>query len=235
MMTGGRLVVPGRPGSIECLVRDLSESGAQLEIAEASGIADRCHLEVPLEGLAIECAIVWRGAGEIGVRFLETSRQGPMASTASQPRPRTTAPSVLVAEDDPIYADLARFALDEAGFDVISANDGASAQTFIDARKFDVLVLDIEMPAVDGLSLIRSLRQAGPNMTTPIVIMTGLDKPNTALDAYKAGVTAFLSKPIDWQTFASDITGILHSWQAREEDSGLMAKVRGWADREFSN
>ena len=233
IMSGGRILANGQ--DVACLVRDISRDGACLEIIASVAIPEQFRLVVELEGLDAECVVVRRQEREIGVEFLDVNRR--RADTMLQARPSLRAatdhsmPLVLIAEDDPVYADMAEFSLTGLGFSVVAELDGAKALQVAGERAFDIIVLDIEMPGADGLSIIRALRASGPNRTTPLVVMTGHDDPAMALNAYKAGVTAFLSKPVDWESFPGNIKRILESSQALAEENGLMDKVRDWADR----
>ena len=139
---------------------------------------------------------------------------------------KASAPLVLVAEDDPIYGEMAAYTLGDFGFSVVLVADGAQALQHVAARMFDVIIFDINLPNLDGLSAIRALRSMGPNIATPVVVMTGETESGTALDAYKAGVTSFLRKPIDWVAFPKMIAQLLAGSKALAEEKILMDKVR---------
>jgi DNA-binding response OmpR family regulator len=80
--------------------------------------------------------------------------------------------TVLVVDDEPKIAQLARDYLEHAGFAVLTAGDGASALHAARVRRPDLVVLDLGLPGLDGLDVLRQVRAAGP---TPVVIVTARD------------------------------------------------------------
>ena len=77
--------------------------------------------------------------------------------------------TILVVEDEPQIAALVRDYLEHAGFAVLTASDGAAGLTFARTRRPDAVVLDLGLPMVDGLDVIRTLRR---DSTVPIVVLT---------------------------------------------------------------
>jgi excisionase family DNA binding protein len=106
-----------------------------------------------------------------------------------------TAPSsVLVVDDEEAVRQLIASALaSEAGRDVAVAADGPSALTMLTARAFDLLITDLKMPGMDGLTLIRQARQLRPDLR--VVIITGVPSEASAIDAINLGVSGYLPKP----------------------------------------
>jgi two-component system, cell cycle response regulator DivK len=106
-----------------------------------------------------------------------------------------SAPRVLIVED---FADSREMYLEflaTQGFDVTGAEDGVTALRYIEADSFDVVVLDIALPKLDGLSLLRRLRADARFAAVPVLMLSaslGADYQRTALDA---GATAALEKP----------------------------------------
>jgi CheY-like chemotaxis protein len=95
--------------------------------------------------------------------------------------------TVLVADDEPLIRELTTFMLEDAGYDVVAAADGALAIEAIERKRPDLLLLDIMMPNVDGWGVIEHLR--GTNDPPPVVIVTGLHEvvPPGHLSPYVAG------------------------------------------------
>jgi two-component system response regulator RegA len=105
------------------------------------------------------------------------------------------APSLLLVEDDAVLrARLAR-ALRERGFDVREAADGLTALELARADPPEHAVVDLRMPGLSGLEVVRGLKQADP--ATLIVVLTGYGSIATALEAVRLGATHYLSKPAD--------------------------------------
>ncbi|HUG06270.1 MAG: response regulator [Chloroflexota bacterium] len=100
---------------------------------------------------------------------------------------------VLVVDDDDATRSVERAILTEDGFRVIEARDGAEAMRAIQNDPPALVVLDIQMPGVDGPSFARELRMALRRV--PLVILTGVDDPKHEAD--KCNAEAYLSKPFD--------------------------------------
>jgi DNA-binding NtrC family response regulator len=101
--------------------------------------------------------------------------------------------SILIAEDDENLRELLEQALFEAGHRVTTAVDGAVAASLADATFFDVVVTDIQMPNLDGISLFRRLRQTSPE--TDVIIMTSHAEISQVVAAMKDGAYDYLAKP----------------------------------------
>ncbi len=107
-------------------------------------------------------------------------------------------PLVLVADDDPAMLLVVTEVLHQAGFSVIEASDGGSAvQSFIE-RQPDLVLLDVEMPTVDGYLACAKIRALPTGRNVPVVMVTGLEDAESIDRAYDAGATDFIAKPINW-------------------------------------
>ena len=105
---------------------------------------------------------------------------------------------VLVAEDNPINALLARTLLTRAGCVVTSAQDGEEAVMAASAASFDLILLDIRMPRLDGFEAAQRIRTGdGPSAAAPIVALTADAGEEERARAAKAGMDDFITKPID--------------------------------------
>src|SRR5262245_47872304 len=78
----------------------------------------------------------------------------------------------LVVEDEEPIRDLLSFHLGLGGFDCICIGDGREALDRLQSEAFDLLILDISLPGLDGLSLCRAVRRTGPNVAIPIIMLT---------------------------------------------------------------
>ena len=121
--------------------------------------------------------------------------------------------SLLVADDDPIYRDVAAEALERAGHLVTTAADGGEAIKLLQEQAFDAAIIDLSMPVADGLTVIKRARENSLNTTTPIIVITGHDDAEAVGRAYEAGATSFLTKPLNWILFTPHVEFILRSGQ----------------------
>lgn len=100
---------------------------------------------------------------------------------------------ILVVDDEELVLDLLQSTLQRGGYEVQTASDGPSAVEWLRSAKFDLLITDVRMPRMDGLSLVREARRQSATM--PIVIITGESSEATAIEAINLGVTGYLTKP----------------------------------------
>jgi len=103
--------------------------------------------------------------------------------------------SVLVVDDDPdVLRGVVRL-LRGMGYSVTSTMNGAEAARFVHGRSFDVIVSDIKMPGMDGIQLLREVREH--DLHVPVVLVTGEPAVSTAVQALEYGAFHYLTKPVD--------------------------------------
>ena len=100
---------------------------------------------------------------------------------------------ILVAEDDPAYAELIRIVLGEAGHEVTSAADGVEALEQLSKGRFDLLLTDVRMPRMDGLELLSKVRRLP--FPPRLVVLTSDDTPETLLKAVSEQALRYATKP----------------------------------------
>jgi len=121
---------------------------------------------------------------------------------------------VLVADDDPVMRLLMLEMLDSVGLVGIEAEDGAQAVDLAHARAPDLILLDVEMPKMDGFAACRAIRDLPNGATVPIVMVTGGDDLEAVTNAYEAGATDFVSKPINWPILGHRVLYVLRASDA---------------------
>ncbi|MDE2388781.1 MAG: EAL domain-containing protein [Betaproteobacteria bacterium] len=108
---------------------------------------------------------------------------------------------ILVADDDATVRLLMQAALEKAGFEVTVACDGAEAIRLFEKTPVDMIMLDVEMPGMDGYQVCSYLRKkTGDEL--PIMMVTGMDDMQSIDHAFEAGATDFIAKPINWNLIA---------------------------------
>jgi two-component system OmpR family response regulator len=100
---------------------------------------------------------------------------------------------ILVVEDEPAMADLLRRTLQEEGHQVVVAGDGRDGFEIARASPFDVIVLDVTLPGMDGISVARRLRE--DRNQTPILMLTARDTPADIVAGLDTGADDYLTKP----------------------------------------
>ena len=132
-------------------------------------------------------------------------------STTVPPKPR-----VLIADDDPINVLFIVETLSQAGFETVVVGDGAAALNAAQAQPFDVALLDVDMPLVDGYEVCRAMRRTTELQLLPIVMITGHDDPESIAHAYAAGATDFISKPLNCTLLPHRLRYILRNAAAEQ-------------------
>ena len=120
------------------------------------------------------------------------ARQAP-AATAPRPTPGTTRPRVLVVDDEASIRDLLSKTLALAEYDVDVAPDGRSALERMRMYPYDLLIADLKMPGMDGLTVIREAKRYKSDL--PVIIITGFSTESSAIEAVNLGVAGYLTKP----------------------------------------
>jgi cyclic di-GMP phosphodiesterase len=110
--------------------------------------------------------------------------------------PITRRSRVLVVDDTESVRSLFRKLLSSDGHDVVSAADGAAALEAVQRHRPDVVLLDVDMPTMDGLEVCRRLKADPSTRLTPVVMVTGQTDLNDRLRGIEAGADEFLSKPV---------------------------------------
>jgi diguanylate cyclase (GGDEF)-like protein/PAS domain S-box-containing protein len=126
-------------------------------------------------------------------------------------------PVILVADDEPTTRYLTRVALEQAGFSVVEAGDGAAVLAACERSLPDLLLLDVEMPGIDGITVCKRLRERRDARHVPIVMATALDDFASIDAAFAAGATDFIPKPINWALLRHRVRYILRSSQAASD------------------
>ncbi len=111
--------------------------------------------------------------------------------------------TVLVVEDHPVNRKILQTALTAFGHSVVTAEDGAAAVALCRIQAFDVILTDVNMPIMDGLTATREIRgQPGPNQEAPVIILSASAQPKDHIAGYEAGADAYFNKPIDLSELA---------------------------------
>ena len=123
--------------------------------------------------------------------------------------------TVLVADDDPVMRMLMLEMLAQVGLDAIEAADGAAAVELARACAPDLILMDVEMPRMDGFAACEAIRAAeADGSSVPIVMVTGGDDLEAVTRAYEAGATDFVSKPINWPILGHRVLYVLRASDA---------------------
>ena len=114
---------------------------------------------------------------------------------------------ILVADDDPTMGLLMRAALGGEMFELTVVENGRAALDEIGRQPFDMVLLDVEMPEMDGMAVCAAIRQ-GDRPGTPVALVTGRDDPAFALQV-RALAAELIVKPINWTALPATLLSLL--------------------------
>jgi len=107
---------------------------------------------------------------------------------------------ILVVDDDPFMIDLLVRQLKSKGFIVLSSTDPETAYSMAEKERPDLIISDIAMPALDGFTLLKGLKQNKVTKNIPLVLLTSSDRMGDVEEGFASGAQAYLIKPFDWET-----------------------------------
>jgi diguanylate cyclase (GGDEF)-like protein len=122
--------------------------------------------------------------------------------------------TVLVADDDPVMRLLMLEMLTQVGLDAVEAEDGAAALARFRQIHPDLVLLDVDMPGMDGFDVCRAIRAQENGAAVPIIMVTGGDDVEAVTQAYEDGATDFVSKPINWPILGHRVLYVLRASDA---------------------
>ena len=118
------------------------------------------------------------------------------------------AKKILVIEDDDVARELMRMALERRGYNVVTAEDGIQGYEAAVKEHVDLIITDINMPAADGVHLVRRVRDTPDIAATPILVTTGFGSGHATFSLAQ-GATAYEPKPIDPDSFLATVERLL--------------------------
>ena len=116
---------------------------------------------------------------------------------------------ILVIEDNEASLELVRFLLECSGHTVITAADGAEGLAIALRARPDLVICDLQMPALDGYQFIARLRERADGESWSVVALTAFSMPHDRINVLGAGFDGYFPKPIDAQTFVAQIEAFL--------------------------
>ena len=123
-------------------------------------------------------------------------------------------PLILIVDDDPSLRTLLKLAMGREGYRTEEANNGQTALMQFERIQPDIVLLDAMMPEMDGFTCCQQLRQSSQGKTTPVLMITFLDDQESVDQAFAAGATDFITKPIHWEVLSQRVQRLLSAQQA---------------------
>jgi len=114
---------------------------------------------------------------------------------------------ILVAEDEKRLASYLKKGLEENSFAVDLASDGEEAAYMLESKEYDLVILDIMLPKIDGIRVLKKIRQKG--IQTPVLMLTAKDSVSSKVDAFEQGADDYLTKPFSFIELCARIRALL--------------------------
>jgi two-component system sensor histidine kinase/response regulator len=159
-----------------------------------------------------------------------------------------TAPRLLLVDDSAVARATLRSALDAVGYDVVEAEDGGAAVTAAAEHNPDLVLLDMELPVLDGMGVLAALRDNPELRDIPVIVLSGLTDTTAVTAALRAGALDYVTKPFDPAAVIARVAGALRTralvedlrrrnaeltafaWRASHDLKTPMAVIKGMAD-----
>ncbi|PPD49278.1 MAG: DNA-binding response regulator [Methylobacter sp.] len=131
--------------------------------------------------------------------------------------------NILLIEDDAVLADGLIHTLSGSGYVVTIATTGCYAQQLLTAQDFDLIVLDLGLPDMDGLELLRKIRQR--KLPLPIMILTARDSVNDRITGIEQGADDYMSKPFDLKELEARIHALIRRCYGGFNDAIVLGRL----------
>lgn len=136
-------------------------------------------------------------------------------------RPR----SILLVDDEPLNRDMLSRRLGKAGYEVATASDGADALAQIQAKRPDLVLLDLLMPGMSGLDVLREIRRTVDPTELPVVVATALHETSFLVEAMEAGANDFVTKPLDFPVVLARVESQLRAKGIADRNRTLASRL----------
>lgn len=124
---------------------------------------------------------------------------------------------LLVADDDPNLLELMSANLEDDDTEVVCAANGIDARDSLVREDFDLAIVDLGMPGLDGFELITQLRQDPRTVDLPVIVVTGRHDKLAIEEAFASGATTFVTKPVNWTLFKYQARFVIRSGHVKKD------------------
>lgn len=116
---------------------------------------------------------------------------------------------VMAVDDSSAIRQMVRATLETAGYEVVEASDGTEALEYARTHQVDLVITDVNMPCMDGITLVRQLRCLSSYRLTPLLLLTTESRPERKIEGKKAGATGWIVKPFNPDQLIATIGRVL--------------------------
>lgn len=175
-------------------------------IPAAKASKHRCDQEFQISDIQVGVSVCYNGAGKT-VRYMSD------VSIVDKNQTLQKSLSVLVVDDEETVCNVVSEILETLGIQAHRAYSAEEALTFLEEKTPDLILTDVMMPDIDGLTLIYKIRCATESSNVPIVVFSAIATSSDREAALKAGASAFLAKPFSSTELKTVIRPLLPSFQ----------------------
>ncbi|MBU1244826.1 response regulator [Myxococcota bacterium] len=129
---------------------------------------------------------------------------------------------ILIVDDDPLQRELLREYLEISGFEVDEADNGKTALAGLRGRPADLVILDLQMPVMDGFSTLKALQEQPGTATIPVLMLTSHDRPNLKVKGLELGAEDYITKPFHQAELLARVKAALRRNPRHEENDGRL-------------
>ncbi len=120
---------------------------------------------------------------------------------------------ILIIDDDPDALEISRARLETQGYKVLAVDDGEKSLEIIRKKRPDVILLDVVMPKVDGLSICRIIKKDEKIKNIPVILLTAKEMIADVDRGFEAGANDYVTKPVDWNKLIDKIKKLTRKLQ----------------------
>jgi CheY-like chemotaxis protein len=142
-------------------------------------------------------------------RVLGDSGEGRSSSTPAPERP-----SMLIVDDDALNRRIARSIMEKQGYGVTEAADGIEALEKVSSQRFNLIVLDLDMPRMSGHQVLSKLKSSINTSSIPVVVLTASGNTDVETQLMDEGADDFMTKPLDPGRFTARVKAVLRRMRA---------------------
>lgn len=139
--------------------------------------------------------------------------------------------NILVIEDEQRVAEMIKKGLEEQGFQISLAFDGEMGRKLALSKEFDLIIMDIILPKINGLDLCKEIRKSKPD--SPIIMLTALGTTDDKVEGFDAGANDYLVKPFDFRELHVRIRALIKRGQANN-NTYIQGFILRFADMEMN-
>jgi DNA-binding NtrC family response regulator len=146
------------------------------------------------------------------------------AKRTSAAEEQSRAGTVLIIDDEAAIRESLQLLLEDDGYQVVNAQDGAEGLTLLDTQAVDLVLLDFQLPDRNGLEILKDIRERDPEMS--VIMITAYGTPENAVAAIQGGAANFIAKPWTNEKLQADVRAAIGRKRAEEENVQLKRQLK---------